>query len=75
MHKARVGIGGMIGFVIGISAFGAHAAEGERPLLVSVEVEPGSVADASQVRRAIGTELGRPVVALGLLATPVRCAM
>src|SRR4051812_47693351 len=46
----------------------AEPAGGERPLLVTVEIEPGAGADATQVRRAIATELGRPVVGLATSA-------
>jgi hypothetical protein len=65
MRIARVGLAGGIGVLIGLSAVKARGAGGdERPLLVSVEVEPGGTADAAQVRRAIGVELGRPVMAV-----------
>jgi hypothetical protein len=65
MRMSRLVVAGSLGVLIGLSAVEARGRDAEeRPLLVSVEVEPGGTADAAQVRRAIGAELGRPVVAV-----------
>lgn len=52
-----------VGFMLAPTS--AWAGEEGRPLLVAVEVEPGGGADVSQVRRAIGEELHRPILGPG----------
>jgi hypothetical protein len=63
----RIGTWGIVLGVVGAASSSASSAWGgpERPLLVAVEVAPGGGAEAAQVRKAIGEELHRPILALG----------